>query len=273
MATIKETRLKNPKILIAGESGAGKTALALTLGESAQILDCDDGCGVALGLKDGFTEARQSVDYVDCTDKNPEKPEGWKKLQNTIMGIGKQAREGKYPFGVTIVDSLTVMTTMARRAHNASLKLQLNEWGEMINEFETLLWKIRSLPHTVVVIAHMMREEIEGRVQQCVAVEPKSMIPKMPRIFDEAWYMSVDVKKGEEKGKRLLQTQPSTSVQWVKSRRGLGDMTDTSKGMRGILDNMNVVYEVAEPMEFKDTGEAPIALTKAGIAEAKNRKQ
>ena len=51
-----------PKILIYGDVGCGKTVLALTLGEGAQILDCDMGLRSGFSLQDDFTDARRAVD-------------------------------------------------------------------------------------------------------------------------------------------------------------------------------------------------------------------
>jgi SpoVK/Ycf46/Vps4 family AAA+-type ATPase len=43
MAKLKDLKFQHPKILLWGRPGCGKTALALTLGTRAQVLDCDEG--------------------------------------------------------------------------------------------------------------------------------------------------------------------------------------------------------------------------------------
>ena len=240
-----------PKILIYGPPGTGKTAFAMTAGASAQLLDLDKGWTTARSLKDAFTARRQEVDVLGFYEDDPKKALAFVRCKTKLMEIAELCYQGKYPFKVLVVDSLTALSEFALRfimgnsggiyypATGALRPPEIQHWGLAISEVSNFLLILRSLPIAVVLIAHSHRDqmvEAGGNKQDIieVAVFGKNLPSKVPAYFDEVLFSKV-VEEGGGKRDFVLQTQPTSIVQ-ARTRSQIPDRYSMRGGLPSLLE-------------------------------------
>src|SRR5680860_1245246 len=87
MVSLADLKHHAPKILLIGDAGTGKTALALTGGARVVIIDCDNGTRTGLTLKDKFFEERQKVEVKPCWEDKPNQATAFQKALAYIEGL------------------------------------------------------------------------------------------------------------------------------------------------------------------------------------------
>lgn len=236
-----------PNILLYGEVGCGKTILALTLGEDAQIIDVDLGLRSGYSLKDEFTTARMSVDVKQFAETSlPRKALAFEKTKSCIYDIATQCNQNRYPFNAVILDSLTVFAEQAlnyilgNKGKIDHSKVEIQHWGMAFSEIKMVLAVLTSLPIPVIVIGH---EQIKtyGKGKDAInklelAIKGKNMPAEITRLFDEVWYMRTRMVAGGQR-QYVIQTLHDGTI-LARSRACLPNMTDTKIGMWKLLAMM-----------------------------------
>ncbi len=260
---VSELQSKPPKILLYGPAGRGKTALFLTLGERAQLVDLDDNLEVGLGLHDNLREERLKVDVKQYVDSNPRKSSVLRKAKAKIIDIVNDCNKGNYPFDILGLDSLTSLAAAAQdhvmgNSNRFGENPQIQEWGLILNEIENVIKLLRCLPIPVVVIAHETTFVSDDISQVQIAIPGQKLPGKVTRMFSEIWYMRIK-SIGQQKSQIFIQTAPTTAIT-CRSGRGLanakkvgvispGEKTSESVSMWDLFKEIG--YEPKEKEETK----------------------
>lgn len=252
MVKLSEMKRHPPKIILMGGFGTGKTALALTLGERAVVLDCDNGVATGMTLADKFKQERLNVEVKPCWEESADSAIGFSRALSYARSIQKEVKQGKGPEAL-VVDSFTTLVDMAVRqvlATNGKLgqNPQIQHWGLAFIQVETFLTIMKALPIVVIMTAHTMRYEEDGITKKGIACPGTKLPHKVPTYFDEVWVMKI---RNLEQGKKayLIQTQGTESVP-ARTRYNLPDETDANLGMVEILRLMGYSFP-QKPQEGK----------------------
>ena len=232
-----------PKILLYGEVGAGKTALALTLGAKALCVDMDDGLKTGVSIKDNFSSERLQVEVRQFPEPEPQKRAvSFMAVKKFIYGLPAEIQAKRWPYEALIIDSLSSLADAAvRYIMSNSSRLddtpEIQHWGLAFNEIKNVMNVIRTLPCAVVLIAHEQVKSIgkgnnkEDKLE--IAISGKNLPSQITRYFDEVWYMRARNVGG---GKRQYVVQTvGDDVVAARSRSCLPNLTDTSCGMWGLF--------------------------------------
>ncbi len=236
---ISEIQAKAPKILLYGDLGVGKTALALTLGERAQVIDMDDGLLTAVTLADKFKADRLKVEVSRFIEDSPHKKAmAFSAAKNCIFGISNDCSAGKYKYDALIIDSFSALAEAAvmqviYNSGQLGKPIEIQHWGLAFQEIKNLIAVLRGLPIVVVMIAHEQLKSIGKGVNKEdkleIALPGKNLASQIARYFDEIWYMR-SRPIGGGKSEYIIQTFNSGSIP-CRSRANIPDMTNTNIGM------------------------------------------
>lgn len=241
---VGESPSKPPKILLYGPAGGGKTALALTLGADAQILDLDDGIMTGITLQDKYTEERKKVELKQFLE--PEiatKALAYNQFKTYIFGLQGEIAKGKFPYKALIIDSLTSLGEACSKfvmGNSGSIMSapEIQHWGLIVNEMQNVMGVIKSLPIVVVLLAHDEEKTTGSLVGELnpatgkrnpstakevtsIAVPTRKLIARIPRFYDEIWYTRTR-SKGGKKLEYYLQTRKTGDL-IARSRLNLPD--------------------------------------------------
>jgi len=240
----------NPKILLYGSPGTGKTAFMLTYGEGLFVMDFDDGLLTGARLEDRFKDRRRSVEFERFVDQNPLQGRAFQRakvflyqLTNKLSRI-KDHPDPNLPKALG-VDSLTTLGDAAMRyvlGNNAQLKegamdpITMKYWGLAIREVDDFLQTLKSLPIPVIVVAHEGTYESDGDSQTRIAIYGKKLPDKVASYFHEIWRLR---KKFLTGGKMdfVIQTQASPST-LARTRAQAKDGSSVSLGLREIIEGL-----------------------------------
>jgi hypothetical protein len=250
---VKELTSKiGPKILIFGRFGTGKTAFAGTGGKLVQFLSLDTNWTVLDSLKDEWREDRIAVDIVPCADSSPQIADAFSKAKAHVLSVVEAIKNGKYPFRVLVLDSLTTLGDAAIRQTKMgsgvldkvgtpqSPAMTMPMWGIAINEVQNFIILLKSLPIAVVVLAHSELVEVEGTMREQLAIFGKALPGILPGYFSEVLYSTVQVDK-DGRPRFVLLTTPSPS-RATRSGACLSSPWEMKNGLRALLATCG--YEV-----------------------------
>lgn len=205
------------KFLIIGESGAGKTSLALTIDEPTIIISAEAGLLPLRG---------KSIDVIDITTDD---------AGNLLPKESRIARLGEaYKYLLTdtarekyrwvFIDSLTeISQNLVEQLQQEfpERKDSLVLYGENAKRLRALIKSFRDLPGYNVIFTALSATEKDENNRRFTGVSVVgSMADKMPAFFDEVLYLHAE--KDEETGatKRVLVTEKSDRLM-AKDRSGL----------------------------------------------------
>lgn len=249
---VADIEMLPPKILLYGEVGVGKTALALTLGAKAQVLDLDGGLRTGLSITDSFRQDRMSVDVKSFRDHEPHKrAKAFAALKTAVYEIHNDLVNKRYQFKALIVDSLSSLADLAVNyvmfnSGKLGASPEIQHWGIAFTEIKNVLSVIYTLPIPVVVIAHEQVKTVgSGAAKRDtleIAIQGKNLPAQICRYFDEIWYMR-SRPIGGGKFQYVLQTV-NDDLLAARSRACLPNYTDTACGMWKLLEMVG--YKEAE---------------------------
>lgn len=227
-----------PKILLMGKWGSGKSALAMTLGKRAQMIDLENGV-YASRIQDSFFSKRQEVDIVSIYDEKPGEATAWARLKSHVDKIAHAVNQKKWPFECLIVDSLTVFQEISLNfimANSGKLGKQpeIQHWGMNFNEMSNVLQQLRAIPIPVIVLAHVVQTLENESVKLELAIPGKANPQKIPGMFTEVLYCKVQT-GAANKTQFLLQSKPSGLVS-CRSSSQIPDNYDMTQGMEKLIE-------------------------------------
>lgn len=242
MTTAADLLRKPPKIILYGPPGDGKTALAMTLGKDALMLDADEGLTTAITLKDKFTNDRLQVECKQFIEEDiAKKAVVWTRFKAFVETIpslikrkDKPFSEGGFPFKALIIDSLTSFGEACSKyivANNGNIGQapEIQHWKMIANDMSNVISVLRPLPIIVVLIAHD-EERPFGKIgtpayheRVSIAVPTKALITRIPRFFDEIWYTKCK-QLGDGEMEYYLHTRKDDAI-IARSRLGIHETT------------------------------------------------
>jgi len=235
----------NPKILVYGPAGSGKTGL-LSQFPNGLLLDFDQGMRTAVMLQDQFTPLRHNCEFETYLDSRSDTPTAWTKSKKRIFEISTMARKKTCPFDALLLDTYTGMCNAAKLAVMAAVGRpgqapQLQDYKAIINEIEGVLEEIQFMPLPVIVSAHAEVYE-DGSVNKSRPLSiGQKLASQLAARFDEVWYSEC-----RKKGPQLIYEvnwEPS-ATRVTRTRSGKVQRLDHTKvGLKGLLEAVGYTYK------------------------------
>lgn len=228
-----------PSIILYGPAGCGKTALA-SQAKNAYLFDFDNGMRTALNLQDVFTPLRQDTEFDTYLDTSTKTATAYMNFKSKLQDIqnGKGVNYSAY-----IIDSLT---GLCRAIKNHVMCLsggmfivpQIQHWGSMVNELESVLTIIRSLNRLMIVTAHEnIIEHDNSTLVRIMSMTQNHGTNKLSWLFDEVLYCKSRA-KGQGKMDYIVSGKTSSSIT-TRTRSSINDDIVVNEiGLDGLLQKM-----------------------------------
>lgn len=245
MVKLSEIARRAPRILLLGPHGTGKTALTLTLGARLRMVDVDDGVLTGQTFKDGFTKDRGEVEVKSCAEDRPDIPSACTKALAAVKQFDKEIRSGKCPQQAIALDSFTRLQEAAMsEVLYADGKLGepplMQHWQPCYAKLQVILNYLRTMPCAVILIGHLQRIDVNGKIISDLFCSGKALGPKVPTYFDEVWIMDLR-KDAEGKMEYVVQSKPSQGMQ-TRTRYNLADAKRADLGLVRIFKDMGYEF-------------------------------
>lgn len=202
----------NMKILVYGNSGAGKTCFAAGFPYPILYLDFDGKVDSAAAFFRNDKERLENIDVRDLSAKMSQDP--ILEFSKIIAEVAKQEKEGKLEFKTLVLDSLTTFSSLVlkhivatnpgikRTASKQGVQPGLQDYGILRREFERLITGLLGLNCNVVMLGHIdtSKDELTGEIVRGPLLDG-SFAKSLPIYFKEVYRAFVD------KDEHVLQTK------------------------------------------------------------------
>jgi len=194
------------KLLVYGQSGAGKTVLAAGAPKPL-ILDFDGKVSSAASYYSANApEKLKQITYENFTDvAGKEKP--FRRFKKLLNELSKSAAEGKFAYDTIVLDSLTLFLDALIAdvmAENPGVKRvngvpALQDYQILNIQFKDVMSQLLALPCHVIVIGHITSETNQetGRIYWKPLV-PGKLADRLPQIFTEVYRAYVVHQNGQQ---------------------------------------------------------------------------
>lgn len=204
----------NMKVLVYGNSGAGKTCLAAGFPLDIIYLDFDGKADSAAAFFKQDADRLARIEVRDLSAKLSEDP--IEELMKIIQGeLIPQQKSGAMKFRTLVIDSLTTFSAsvlahivrtnpgIKRVATKQGQQPGMQDFGVLKREFARLIPGILSLPMNIVMLAHIKtdKDEMTGEMIRGPHMDG-SFAMELPIYFKEVFRAFVD-----DKGQHMLQTK------------------------------------------------------------------
>lgn len=211
------------KIVVAGESGNGKTYLAKSITEKVLIVSAEGGLRAVAG---------SNIDYMDITvdddNKLVPKEKRFSKIPEIYAYLCKPETQANY--GWVFIDSLTEIGQ--NLYEELSLKFPdrkdaLVLWSEYASRMRGMIKSFRDLPHYNVVftVLCVTDKDQDGKRMKVIDLNG-SISEKLPQFFDEVFYLNVQDRV------RTLITDKTAALGFTKDRSGTLELQEPADLMK-----------------------------------------
>ena len=196
------------KVLLYGESGAGKTTFAASAPGPVFFFDFDGNISSAKKYLEVTNPGKiGEIDYEHLPLSRTQNPYG--RFQALLKGLEDLAANGDFKFKTVVLDSLTLYsdalmadvmrTNPGTKRFNPDVPVMQDYLVNAI-KFKQDIARILSLPCNVICTGHITQEkdEITGEIRVRPLLSGK-LADHLPRIFFEVWRAYVDAKDGKHK--------------------------------------------------------------------------
>lgn len=203
------------KLLLLGDSGAGKTGLLATLANSGykvHILDVDNNLAI---MKSYLTpEGAENVDYVSLPAKDTTT---WKKARDYLRTWEDKVKTTDWDSShVLVVDSASFLAEAALVAHKEGAKDPRQAYYAAQDAMTMEMARLTgpNFRCHVILTCHLRNifDKIEEKWNREPAFTGIQLPSEIPRYMNNTW--AIVVKSGD---KRILRTQTSNSYPYLKS--------------------------------------------------------
>jgi len=243
---LKENKPTN--ILFYGRPGTSKTAL-VSQAAGGWLADFDDGMLTAATMNDKFSPLRNAIEFDRFIDAKPAAPEAYMRFKSELMKIVNQVAAGNWKYDCIIIDSLTGLCKAVRlyvmSLSGGAFKIpQIQHWGQMVNEVETVLTMCRALNVLVLLTAHEMAEESGDRIS-IHSMTKNHGVNGIPWLFNEVLYTRVKP-AGAGKFNYIVSNMPSDKYVTRTRSSIVGDVVHNDVGLYGVLKKVGYDYPKAK---------------------------
>lgn len=178
------------KFLVLGDSGTGKTRLALTCPRPVLVHSFDP--GGTKTLKSGIDEGWIIPDtrFEGENDKQPTMYKVWEDEFNRLGKVGMFDHIGTYVLDSTTTWADALMNNILKGSNRIGCKPEFEDWRKLLDGCKYCMKQITNLPCHVLVTGHLTyeKDEADGRIRSSLAVSGQSAT-KIPILFDEIYIM------------------------------------------------------------------------------------
>jgi len=193
------------KILVYGESGAGKTSLAKTIGEPTLLISAEAGLLPLRG---------ESIDVIDLTRADDGSVIPKEKRIAKLLDVYQflQSDECKKKYKTIFIDSLSeINSNMLEQLQQEmpDAKETLKMYGELAKRMRSLIKAFRDLPHYSIVFTCLSEIDKDENNQRFVAPQLIGKLSgQIAAFLDEVYFIHVN----KETGERVLLTNKTDNI-------------------------------------------------------------
>lgn len=221
---------ENWKILIFGDSGAGKTVFSTSFPGPVHVCDFD----LKISSAASFYKGSDQLDKISYEQYpfNQKKPgESGRRFNDHMGELKKAAEEGKFPYKTLVIDSLTTASDRLMEylmSQNPGIKRTVTKGGQApaLQDYgvfrifmKQFISEVINFPCNVIFTAHIetVKDEDSGRVLNIPMLTGK-LAKELPIYFEEV-YLAKVAGEGAQR-KYMLQTQSDRKFN-CRTQRGL----------------------------------------------------